>query len=321
MIGMIPRRSLLSCISPSVSRRGPNTFRELAATTYIEDRERGDPQFTYRASWIGDWWFTCMSSRGRIDCAPEVGVTPPKDYAMLMFCEGTCPTTTMQSAPVGRPGAIALVRWTDSWKIMNSARFNHFTVYFPTRDLDSVDGSAAIGYGKALSIHAGAGAVLAATLRALARASETRANDDRSLRALLPGIAQLVRTVMVQTDVSSEDLERSQRRKRVIEYLEAHYSDPTLYSDEVAAACGLSRRQLYREFFVGESFAEVLRRLRIEKAAFQLSTLPHIPVGQVAFDCGFASADTFANCFRNAYGCCPREYRSRIARGVDPRDS
>jgi AraC-like DNA-binding protein len=309
------RRSLISYIGHSVSRRSPTAFQELAAATFIEGRESSHPQFTCRASWIGDWWFTSMSSRDRIDCSPDACVSPPMNYAMLILSEGPCPET-MQSAPLGRPGAITLMRWTDSWKIANSARFNLFGVYFPAHDLEHLDTLVPVEYGRNLSSHMGAGAVLAASLRALASTSEASASSDRSLRALLPGMAQFIRTAMAQTEPVGDLSERSQRRHRVIDYLEAHYSDSTLCSDEVAVACGMSRRQLYREFFAGESFADVLRRLRVEKATSRLSSSPHVSITQVAFDSGFASTDTFSHCFRAIHGYSPRDYRARMARGV-----
>jgi AraC-like DNA-binding protein len=96
----------------------------------------------------------------------------------------------------------------------------------------------------------------------------------------------------------------------VIDYLQANYADPKLCSDEVAFACGISRRQLYREFLVGESFAELLRRVRIEHATNRIAGSPHVPLGQVALDCGFFSAGTFAHSFRALHGCTPREYRA-----------
>ncbi len=99
-------------------------------------------------------------------------------------------------------------------------------------------------------------------------------------------------------------------RERVLAYLRAHGQDPGLDADIVAASCHLSRRTLFR-LFEGrqESWADALRRMRVERAAALLVERPERPVSAVGAACGFASEGQFHRAFRAVTGTTPAEHR------------
>jgi AraC-like DNA-binding protein len=80
----------------------------------------------------------------------------------------------------------------------------------------------------------------------------------------------------------------------------------------VAAACGMSTRQLTRLFEAeGETVSRVILRRRLERCRLDLlsPTLAHRTIGEIAFGWGFNNLSHFSESFRRAYGCSPRAYR------------
>jgi AraC-like DNA-binding protein len=68
--------------------------------------------------------------------------------------------------------------------------------------------------------------------------------------------------------------------------------------------------QYYRKFRkeLGETPVELRRRLRLERAAFEL-TRTGAPIASVAFRAGFTAAETFCRAFRRRFGVAPGQYR------------
>jgi AraC-like DNA-binding protein len=99
-------------------------------------------------------------------------------------------------------------------------------------------------------------------------------------------------------------------RERVLGHLRAHAHDPGLDADVVAASCHLSRRALFR-LFEGrqESWADALRRIRVERAAALLVEHPGRPVAAVGTACGFSGEGQFHRAFRAVTGMTPAEHR------------
>jgi AraC family transcriptional regulator len=74
---------------------------------------------------------------------------------------------------------------------------------------------------------------------------------------------------------------------------------------------------------VGESPAEYVRRLRLERAAHELSTSQRA-VGDIAREAGYGSQSAFTRAFGERFGCAPGEFRERergrwAGRVVEPR--
>ncbi len=100
-----------------------------------------------------------------------------------------------------------------------------------------------------------------------------------------------------------------ERLNRVLRHIENHLDDnPDL--DELSAVACFSPYHFHRIFtaLVGESVAAYVRRLRLERAAMQLTQLD-VAITQVALAAGYDSLDAFARAFRAQFGVLPSAYR------------
>lgn len=79
----------------------------------------------------------------------------------------------------------------------------------------------------------------------------------------------------------------------------------------LAAIAHFSPFHFHRIFsaLVGESPAEYVRRLRLEKAAIRLVAEPSAKVTGIALDCGFSTSALFCRLFRDRFGMSPTNWR------------
>jgi len=96
---------------------------------------------------------------------------------------------------------------------------------------------------------------------------------------------------------------------QAIAAMEDHVSDP-LDLGQLAALCGLGRRQLNRLFGerLGRSTMAFYRDLRLQKACNLLDHSP-LPITEIALATGFASSAHFSRAFRVRYGSAPSSLR------------
>jgi AraC family transcriptional regulator, positive regulator of tynA and feaB len=129
---------------------------------------------------------------------------------------------------------------------------------------------------------------------------------DRYLAALA--------SLLLQTAVARSNADVAlgeQLRVRTDAIIDAQAADPALSPATIAAQLEVSLRQLYRAFTGSESPAARIRRRRLERAAEILSTrVGPGQVEQVAYECGFSSAEYFSRAFRKEFGLSPRAYRA-----------
>jgi AraC family transcriptional regulator len=105
--------------------------------------------------------------------------------------------------------------------------------------------------------------------------------------------------------------------QRTIDELAAHLDDAVSLQD-LADRAGLSPFHFHRVFrgMVGETPLELLRRLRLERAAWQLAKTDRAVV-EIAFDAGFETHEAFSRAFRDSYGSSPSGFRDRRTRRID----
>jgi AraC family transcriptional regulator len=111
------------------------------------------------------------------------------------------------------------------------------------------------------------------------------------------------------------------RINRVMDHIDRHLGDP-LTLDELAGVAAFSPFYFHRIFaaLVGETPAQYVRRLRVERAAQQLIASPRKPVTAIALDCGFSGSAPFARAFKETLGMTASEWRRTMAartRGMD----
>jgi AraC family transcriptional regulator len=75
----------------------------------------------------------------------------------------------------------------------------------------------------------------------------------------------------------------------------------------------MSRFHFHRVFqgLLGETAADLVRRLRLERAAVQLRAT-QTPITDLAFESGYATHEAFIKSFRTAFGCTPSEMRKHV---------
>ena len=104
---------------------------------------------------------------------------------------------------------------------------------------------------------------------------------------------------------------------RLQAYLANAYPTPDLDAHRAAAACHVSRRQLFRILAEhGTTFADELRRLRVDNARRLLVTDTRRTVSSIATACGFAMPSHFYRTFKAATGMTPAEYRLAAVSGL-----
>lgn len=99
-------------------------------------------------------------------------------------------------------------------------------------------------------------------------------------------------------------------RRRLIPVLRALEQDPDLSIEALADRASLSLYHFHRVFtaVAGEAPGEMCRRLRMQRAAWQLC-YTNASVTTIALGAGLASSQAFAKAFRRHYGCTPGEFR------------
>jgi AraC-like DNA-binding protein len=123
--------------------------------------------------------------------------------------------------------------------------------------------------------------------------------DERAILDLVAVLAAGRRTAPVTA-----------RRAAARCYIEDHLTDPRLSAGEIAAAIGISERQLSRVFAAGGTSVprHILTR-RLDLARTLLAGPAPDPVADVAARCGFTSAAYFSHVFRAHFGVRASELR------------
>jgi AraC family transcriptional regulator len=106
-------------------------------------------------------------------------------------------------------------------------------------------------------------------------------------------------------------IDYKQRITRVLVHLEARLDDSHSL-EELAELAAFSPYHFHRVFraIVGETLGDHLRRLRLERAARQLSTTRRT-VTRIAVDAGYESLEAFSRAFHSALGASPSRFRKQ----------
>ena len=96
---------------------------------------------------------------------------------------------------------------------------------------------------------------------------------------------------------------------KVLTAVQSHLQDPTFDVERLGREVGLSRSQLHRKLraLTNQPPTLLIRSIRLQRAA-ELLAHKTGSVAEVAYFVGFNSQAYFAKCFREQFGCSPREY-------------
>lgn len=101
----------------------------------------------------------------------------------------------------------------------------------------------------------------------------------------------------------------TERVNRAIDYVVSRLAEPVRLAD-VSRAAGMSPFHFHRVFqaLVGETPADFVKRLRLERALFMMSHARRWSLTQVALACGFSSSSDFSRSFRQRFGVAPSKF-------------
>jgi AraC family transcriptional regulator len=99
------------------------------------------------------------------------------------------------------------------------------------------------------------------------------------------------------------------RINRVLDHIRAHLLDD-LSLDVLAGVAGFSSFHFHRiaQAMTGETLAETVARLRLERAAALLRADPRLPIADAALASGFVSQAHFSRAFKKHFGLSPRQW-------------
>lgn len=113
---------------------------------------------------------------------------------------------------------------------------------------------------------------------------------------------------------ASESVSARDRRRvqDAVGHIESHFGDACTIQT-LADIAGLSRFHFVRMFgaVVGQSPNQFLINTRMRAASDRLLTTP-TSIAQIAFEVGFNDISHFYSCFRETFGCTPRQWRMRL---------
>jgi AraC-like DNA-binding protein len=133
---------------------------------------------------------------------------------------------------------------------------------------------------------------------ALARAATRATRTSRPVQADEPTVLELVTVLALGPRAARPAAHRAAGRS----FIEEHLTDPNLTADLVAAAIGISERQLSRVFAAdGTSVPRYILSRRLELAYAVLSA-GRGTVADAAARCGFVSTAYFSHAFRARFG-------------------
>lgn len=101
----------------------------------------------------------------------------------------------------------------------------------------------------------------------------------------------------------------AERVNLAIDYVVGHLGEPLRLAD-VARAARLSPFHFHRVFQVlaGETLAEFVKRLRLERALVMMAHGRRASLTTIALTCGFSSSSDFSRCFKQRYGKAPTAF-------------
>ena len=101
----------------------------------------------------------------------------------------------------------------------------------------------------------------------------------------------------------------TERVNLAIDHVVGHLGEPLRLTD-VARAARLSPFHFHRVFqvLVGETLAEFVKRLRLERALVMMAHAPRSSLTTIALTCGFSSSSDFSRCFKQRYGTAPSAF-------------
>jgi len=101
------------------------------------------------------------------------------------------------------------------------------------------------------------------------------------------------------------------RMQQAVDIMNREWNDPQLTISAIARRVGMNRAAFSRKFrsVTGLSPVAFLQKVRLDSAAILLKQT-ELPVGEIAFRCGYEDSLYFSRLLRKRYGVSPRQFRA-----------
>lgn len=105
----------------------------------------------------------------------------------------------------------------------------------------------------------------------------------------------------------------------VLDYIDKHY-DKELTLEELSSVASFSKYHFHRIFnaLIGETLFQFIRRIRLEKACFFLSSQPDMSITEIAFKIGFSTSSSFTRSFTEYFAMPPNQWRNEFLQKSNP---
>jgi AraC-like DNA-binding protein len=233
-----------------------------------------------------------------------------EDYAMVNIQVSGQGTAAQDGRTVVlKPGAMTFLDSTRPYNLLFDDAFSQLVIQLPLRALPR----RVLAEATAVELSAdGPGRLVSDFLLGMERQHRI---DPDSVGVLAPHAVGLVGAALSLAGQERPGPQSSAALtwERAHQLIRRRAKDPSLNADAVAAACGVSRRTLFRALSqAGETtFTSLLRRVRVENVQRALRETPHRSLAAVARECGFAGEAQMYRAFREVTGMTPAAYRGR----------
>ncbi len=141
---------------------------------------------------------------------------------------------------------------------------------------------------------------------------EYRRDDSYSPLLLRGAIHRLFALLERSSNLYPTDRGSNRLIEAILRELNKNYSGEVTLGDTARRHC-ISPAHLSRTFKreTGMNFNEYLSLLRLKKAEQLLKEEPHLPIGEIAFSCGFNDSNYFSEKFHAAHNCSPSAFRKK----------
>ena len=214
------------------------------------------------------------------------------------------------------PGTVIVFDWARPMSVGNLADCTSTILQLPISVLGPSRAQLESIMARPMTSTSGVGGLLAYAMGDLVRHGDTY--QPAILHHLTSAVVDLLGTATRLAHGGRETPSRNTpRRARVYSYIEQALAEPGLTPAAIAAAQGLSLRQLNRILNEdGTSVASYVRQRRLDRCRQDLidPARLHLSVAVIGGLWGFPDPATFGRAFRHAYGMPPGEYRRRFGR-------
>ena len=139
--------------------------------------------------------------------------------------------------------------------------------------------------------------------------SATVAEAAAILRCIQTIAADMIKFHHIK-DLESQEVGNASILQLITDFVERNYHDHTLSPEKIARAVGVSRTKLYRICGHFGTPMDLVRGVRLRKAAQALRTQRDIDIGILSYKVGFSVRQSFTRAFKAYYDLSPTEYRN-----------